>query len=227
MSQPVIFVGGSKGGVGKSTLSIALIDYLKFKGLETFLIETDTSNPDVYKSYRDLVDSRLINLGYSDGWIDLVNIIEEKKGHTFVINSAARISEEVEKYGRILNDALYNNLRRKFLTLWVINRQRDSLELLKAYMASMPQTELHVIMNLYWGSIEKFTIYESSMAKKKIEEHGGKSLAFPELADRVTDELNVKRYSICKGISEMPLGNRIELERWRSKCAKMFGELAL
>lgn len=227
MSPAVVFVGGSKGGVGKSMISMALLDYLKYEKKEkVLLIETETSNPDVYKAYRDLVDSKLVDLSSLDGWIDLANIIEGMPEHSLVINSAARLSIEVESYGKILNDAI-EILGRRFLTLWVINRQRDSLELLKNYMEMMPKSELHVIMNLYWGSVEKFSTYASSISKKKVEENGGKSLTFPELADRVADELNVKRLSICRGISEMPIGNRIELSRWRSKCASMFEELSL
>ena len=42
------FVGGSKGGVGKSFVSMSLADYLtQFIGRKIKLVESDTSNPDV------------------------------------------------------------------------------------------------------------------------------------------------------------------------------------
>ena len=50
MSKSVFLVGGGKGGVGKSLFSIALIDYLEGSGEGPFLVETDTSVPDVYKT---------------------------------------------------------------------------------------------------------------------------------------------------------------------------------
>jgi len=44
MSKHIYLVGGSKGGVGKSMVTMALIDYLECSGESVVLIETDTSN---------------------------------------------------------------------------------------------------------------------------------------------------------------------------------------
>ena len=49
---PTLFaVGGCKGGVGKSMVALALVDYLLQRGEPVLLIETDTSNPDVWRMY--------------------------------------------------------------------------------------------------------------------------------------------------------------------------------
>jgi cellulose biosynthesis protein BcsQ len=45
MNQPIVFVSGSKGGVGKSITSMAVLDYLAAEHHEA-----DTTNPDVWKS---------------------------------------------------------------------------------------------------------------------------------------------------------------------------------
>ena len=52
MSKAIFLVGGGKGGVGKSLMSMALLDFLQAGGQEPFLVETDTSVPDVFKTYR-------------------------------------------------------------------------------------------------------------------------------------------------------------------------------
>ena len=54
---------------------------------------------------------------------------------------------------------------------------------------------------------------------------GGKSLNFPDLADRVSDDIYTKRLSIARAATELPLGNRAEVTRWRRECRKMFGEI--
>ena len=53
MSLPFVFVGGNKGGVGKSLASMALLDYWLSSepAKPAFPVETDTSNPDVAKVY--------------------------------------------------------------------------------------------------------------------------------------------------------------------------------
>lgn len=224
MNGDIYVVGGGKGGVGKSSTSVALIDTLKHLGKEVLLVETDTSNPDVWKMYNDEVASVLIDLDDANGWIDLVNTCDEHREKVVVINTAARNNKGVAAYGETLNSTL-PELQRKLITLWVINRQRDSLELLKEYMDCLPDSKVHVIRNSYFGDESKFELYNSSNIRKVVEKNDGLSLTFPDLADRVSDDLYSKRLSIDKAMAELPIGNRAELNRWRSDVRKMFGAI--
>lgn len=219
--ETIYFVGGSKGGVGKSIVTMALLDYLKSSEANPLLIESDTSNPDVEKCYKDEVPHRRIGLDDGDGWVDLINEADSFKGGPIVVNTAARNNTGVGAYGATLRGAL-GDLKRKFVTLWVINRQRDSLELLKQYQETFPTFTVHVIRNTYFGPESKFELYNNSAIRKQIEEAGGLSLNFPDLADRVSDDLYSKRLSIAKAGLELPIGNRAELNRWRSEAAKVF-----
>ena len=58
-----------------------------------------------------------------------------------------------------------------------------------------------------------------------IERAGGRSLNFPELADRVTDAMNKGRLTIAKACGELSLGDRMEVERWRDECNEMLSEV--
>lgn len=208
-------INGGKGGVGKSFVCMALIDYLKQINEKVLVIETDTSNPDVYKIYHQITDCSLVDLDTADGWIDLVNTCEKYSDYAVVINTAARNHKGMEQYGSLLTDTL-EELNRELVTFWVINRQRDSVELLKNFVQIVPAHIIHVMRNEYFGSLDKFELYNSSELKKAIEENGGKSVMFPEIADRVSDEIYSKRISIENALSSMPIGNRAELSRWRS-----------
>ena len=72
----VFYVGGSKGGVGKSLFSFALVDYLLDRNTNILLVDTDTDNPDVFKAHKDLalpnLLCRLNSLDDADGWADLL-----------------------------------------------------------------------------------------------------------------------------------------------------------
>lgn len=116
-------------------------------------------------------------------------------------------------------------MQRTLRTLWVINRQRDSLELLKEYLDALPSTVVHVVRNGYFGDERKFELYNSSKIRKTIEAADGKSLTFPDLADRVSDDLYSNRMSISKALTELPIGNRAELTRWRNQMHKVLGEV--
>lgn len=225
MTKPIFIVGGSKGGVGKSTTSIGLIDTLQERFEEILLIESDTSNPDVWKMYKDEVKNELIDLDDANGWIDLVNVCDKHPDAVVVVNTAARNNKGVTAYGETLNNTLAE-LKRKLVTLWVINRQRDSLELLKEYMEGLPESTIHVIRNGYFGEERKFELYNTAKIKKAVEDAGGQSLTLPDLADRVSDDLFSKRLSINAALKELPLGNRAELTRWRNEVRKVLREVA-
>jgi len=224
MSKHIYLVGGSKGGVGKSMVSIALLDFLTAREQPVLLIESDTSNPDAWKAYGSTVESALINLDEPDGWIELLNLCDQHKDKVVVINTAARNNRGVSAYGSTLNSTLAE-LQRKLVTLWVINRQRDSLELLREFQEAIPEASVHVVRNGYFGDEKKFELYNGSKTRERVESAGGKSLTFPDLADRVSDDLYSKRLSIATAAKELPIGNRAELARWRGEVAKVLSEI--
>jgi hypothetical protein len=223
MSKALILVGGGKGGVGKSLFSMAVVDFLESTKEATFLIETDTSVPDVFKTYRETVEGELVNLDEREGWIELVNLVESRPESTIVINTGARNQTGITNFGRTLRKAL-PELKRKLGVFWLIDRKRESLELLSDFSEALPEAEIHVVRNMYLGAESRFELYNGSNMRTAIEKAGGKSLNFPELADRVTDAMNKGRLTIAKACRELSFGDRIEVERWRDECREMLLE---
>ena len=227
MSKPIYLVGGSKGGVGKSMVTMALIDYLQGNGESVVLIETDTSNPDVWKTYGESTKGELVNLEEADGWIKLINICgdDSNKESTIVINTRAANNQGVQKYGETLNSTL-EELGRTLIALWVINRQRDSLELLKDFREALPNALVHVVRNGYFGEESKYQLYNGSKIRAAVEEKGGKSLTFPDMADLLADDIYTKRLTIAKASADLPIGTRADLKRWKALANVMFDEVA-
>jgi hypothetical protein len=224
MTRPIFLIGGGKGGVGKSLLSMTVVDYLSCTERAPFLVETDTSVPDVYKTYQSEIGGELVNLDEREGWIELVNLAEGKPDSTFVINTGARNQTGIGNFGKTLSKAL-PQLKRKLVVFWLIDRKRESLELLSDFLEAIPDAEMHVVRNMYLGAEKKFEVYNGSMMRVALEKNGGRSLNFPEVADRVTDAMNKGRLTIAKAVNELSLGDRMELERWRDECKTMLSEV--
>jgi hypothetical protein len=223
--RPIFWVGGSKGGVGKSLVAMAVVDLLQRTGRsDMHLIDCDNSNPDVWKAYRDTVSAELVDLDSADGWIQLVNTCSEHVDKIIVINTAARNNGAVRQFGGTLDSTL-EELKSTLVALWVINRQRDALELLRDFMGAMPTAHVHVVRNSYFGDEQKFELYNSSKVREVVEQRGGKSVTFPDLADRVVDDLYSKRLPIERAAASLPLGNRAELLRWRSAVQRAFADV--
>ena len=110
----------------------------------------------------------------------------DQEDKIIVINGAARDGPGFKENGQLLNEAL-PEFKRRMVTLWVINRQQDSLVLLTKFMPVFPQSDVHVLRNEYFGASEKFVLYNGSDLRKEVEGRGGKSLAFPALINKVSD----------------------------------------
>ena len=226
---PTLFtVGGCKGGVGKSMVSITLLDYLLRRNVPVLLIDTDTSNPDVWRMYGQEpgVVPEALDLDEASGWIDLINLCEAYPDRVAVINTAARNNKGVAAYGTTLQRAL-PELRRSLVTLWVINNQRDSVELLEDYVHALPDAMVHVICNTFFGPRAAFGLYDALPVAEEIARRGGRVLTLDRLASRVSDDLYSRRLSIARALrtgmpDTLPLGNRVELQRWREVVAEMF-----
>ncbi|UUZ48469.1 protein mobD [Massilia sp. B-10] len=216
MAKDIWIIGGCKGGVGKSVVTVGVLDAMLAQGAAPLLVESDTSNPDVWKMYHKELPAELVDLDEADGWIDFINICDKHPDAVIVVNTAARNNRGVAAYGETLNNTLAE-LDRKLITLWVINRQHDSLELLNDYMIALAGSRMHVVRNGYFGAEEKFELYNNSKLRTQVEGAMGQSMTFPDLADRVSDDLYSKRLSITSAMKSLPIGNRAELTRWRTE----------
>lgn len=72
-----------------------------------------------------------------------------------------------------------------------------------------------VMRNGYFGDEQKFARYDESKLRTQVENAGGKSLTFPDLAGRVSDDLYSKRQSNGAAMQTLPIGNRAELAHSR------------
>jgi hypothetical protein len=217
----VFFVTGSKGGVGKSVGSIGLLDYFEMRNRKVSLVETDTANPDVGKAYqKDVKSFSLVNLDENEGWLDLLDIVDASEDDEVVVNTAARNNEGVNRHGSMFDEKL-NEFAWPFITLFLINQQRDSCEMLSEYMNVVKYGRIHVVRNRFFGIAPSlFELYDNSALRKSVETREGLSLYLPQLATRVTNLVQSNRLTLEKAWQTATLGSRAEIERWRRECAQ-------
>ncbi len=228
LAPPLVLVSGSKGGVGKSMVSLALTDHLLERNKPCRLLDSDTSNPDVSKIYAGLVPSSNPLLEEPEGWMDLLNECEQFPESAIVVNMAARSNRAVAAHAGLLQQALTaKELGRQLVVLWIINRQRDSLQLLHEFLQTLSEATVHVVRNGYFGDERQFELYNGSRIRETIEARGGKSLTFPNLPDRLSDRIYSERLTITAALENLPLGDRSALFQWRASAARLFEEIGL
>lgn len=225
--KPVYLIAGGKGGVGKSMLTMVVIDQLLLLGTKVLYFETDTANPDVWFSLErdgraapgeaiDGVVMHTVLIEEAEAWSAMINAIAEHPDHVVVIGTASRTLDAIRKNGYIMTYAL-PRLERELVTLWVVDELRDSVNQLKDHLEVFPDTETHVIKN----SIHRDFFYDRSEVRPLIEARGGQSLRMPRLDVSVVRSLYEDRFAISKALEVIPIGNQAILYHFRSSCQKL------
>ena len=219
----IFMVGGGKGGVGKSTVSMALVDALLEKGEQVVLVESDDSNPDAYKALNGIVPCEICNMDDEAGYIKLGNIIEANSKACIVVNTAARATAGLVQHGGIISDVAVE-LKRSLVMLWPINRQRDSLELLNNFVDNAQgYTAIYAVLNTYFGDIKKFERFHTSKLKTRITGF----MEFPELNDLVADQMIDNRWALSYAVNAsnkaLTTAERSALGRYREAAHKALG----
>lgn len=218
----IFVVGGGKGGVGKTTVAMGVVDTLLTKGECVVVVESDDSNPDVYKSLDKIVECKLCNLDTEEGYIRLGGIIEANQDACIVVNTAARATDALVKHGGIIADTVAE-LGRELVMLWPMNRQRDSIGLLKNFLDNQEGfSATYAVLNTYFGAEEKFARYSTGTQKDRVTN----TIIFPELNDLVADKLIDNRLALSNADEQLSIAERSALRRYRDTVKKAI-EVAL
>jgi hypothetical protein len=236
MQNTIYYIGGSKGGVGKSLITTVLVQFLfdRYGEKKTIhLIETDESNPDVGRIYSGKIPVTPLVLDEREtGWITFFELLEKNENTLFVVNSAARSSRGIEANGENFSLALQDqSVPYDLVTFWPINRQLDCVNLLMDYLKVIRYGPVFTIRNTYWGEPKDFLIYESMINKAKNKELAQSRingvLDFPSLNDLIT----LQFYSYGKTIPEVAEKLNVFMRQiflsWKNKAYEMFESTGL
>jgi len=236
MKDTIFYIGGSKGGVGKSIISTVLVQYLIDRYGEEkaiHLIETDESNPDVGRIYTGKIPVTPLVLDEREtGWITLFELLEDSCDTIFVINSAARGNSGIEANGGSFSISLENQLDPyELVTFWPVNRQLDCVNLLMDYLRVVRYGQVFTIRNNYWGAPEDFLIYDS-MINSETNRSTAQSringvLDFPALNDLITLAFYSYGQTIPEAAGMLNVFKRQLFLNWKAKAYAMFESTGL
>jgi hypothetical protein len=228
MRDTIFYVGGGKGGVGKSMIALTLVQFLidKFSDRKTIhLVETDDSNPDVGRVYRNVIPVTAADLGEDEkGWIFMAETIETSSDTLFVINSAARSGAGIRKNGGNFSAVLESGrIPYNLVTFWPLNRQKDSATLLEDFIARVPFGAVYAVRNLYFGAPEDFAIYERQLGESEtLRTRVKKTLDFPALSDIIADQFYTGGRTIPETIDSLGAFAGQSFVSWRNRVYEVF-----
>ncbi len=209
--KTIYLIGGEKGGVGKSMLTLSITELLR-QDKHVLVVDGDESNPDVFKSLDksapENVSAVTVNLDDQSGWQALIEHLPNCAGPV-VVNTPARYRKVADKYFDYLTIAADEH-GYKIKVLWPINRQRDGLvQLVSAMSGYLNGLPVWIVRNLYFGDVEKFVLLESSKVKDQVTG----IINLPDLSDTVTDKIYSQRIGFSDN-DKFGYAERIAIQRY-------------
>ncbi len=184
----LVFFHGNKGGVGKSMACEAFISIKMKYGELPRVVESDTQNPDVYRTFKSHLSAHRYNLRDDKNWSDLVSLVE-RETNDVVVSLPAGIGESIKRYrGFLAKD--FEALNQDIYVYFLINTQYDSVQALhNAYRDLSKKCRFIVVKNEFFGKRNQFDMFDNSEIKKKLLDNGHEIVSFPVLSKFVADEL--------------------------------------
>jgi len=234
-----IVIHGDKGGVGKSMVAQALVDYLITEGEKVAIIESDTQNPDVARMFDKIVPIAHSNVRSENGWMDVMDFVMKHPGHNIIMNTPAGIGEYMK--ADMTSFAEFLKLQDNPVEMemwWTMNVQHDSVNLLNEAYKSYGQffSKVRVVCNLHFANGDKtqdgpFFLWNESPLRTQLEKKNGMTIYFPGLNLRVVAKLFTPgKMMPFSHAADTALGEAVDLghsERWKlatwiSDCKKLF-----
>jgi hypothetical protein len=220
-----VVVACRKGGVGKTTVSHSVIDYLDRVEDRPIIFETDTNNPDVGRVYSGKRDMRAFHLTTLDDWGKVIDLVEASS-RSIVINTP--LGSDVDKHAGALR-VVAGLGTHKVQVVMPIDDRKDTFHFVEdMYDALKPQdgepgVPLLVLRNLHYGEAERFTILNESKLMDEIKASDFAEVDdFPKLPDTIKKQLVDERKTFEEIASSGGSGTKFMIQQFQRRVRSVF-----
>jgi hypothetical protein len=221
------FIGGEKGGVGKSMTSRLLAQYLIDTGVPFIGLDSDQSHGTFSRFYSDFASPLIID-DY-DSLDQLIILAQENPQNDLIIDLAAQTSTRLGKWIDE-SDALtlFQELDCQVYLWHVMDDGADSVNLLTQLLNRYPQEFIKIVVVTNLGRGECFEHFEHSTAYQKAKERDVIFITLgklqPQLAARI-DFSNTSFWGAANNIEVMNIIERSRVRVWLKNNYAQFDKL--
>lgn len=210
----VHFIGGEKGGVGKSMTARLLAQYYIDKQRPFLGFDSDASHGTFSRFYGEFASPVIV--GEDDSLDGILEASEANPEHDLIIDLAAQTStrlgewiEETDVFG------LFDELGYQVHLWHVMDDGADSIDLLEKSLARYPQPELKfvVVQNLGRGS--DFSQLRASEAYRNAEQRGAHQFELGKLHPKLTHKVDFANASFWAAANNKQMMNIAERQRMK------------
>ena len=223
------FIGGEKGGVGKSVTARVLAQYFIDKNLAFTGFDTDRSHHSFNRFYADYASPVVVD-SY-EGMDLIVAAFEDNPEQNVIVDLAAQTSSPLAKW---IKDASLIELFKEMgvtVNLWhVMDDGRDAVDLLGRLIDSYGSGPNYVVVQNF-GRGSDFVLLRESYALQKAQAQGAYIIELPRLHDVSMRKIDQHNTSFWKAINDkdsadaLGLLERQRVKTWLKNCYEVFDRL--
>ncbi len=186
-------IDGEKGGVGKSFIARTMIQYGLDRNLSFVAVETDRSNPDVSKVYKDLCKFAIFS--EDEKQADKADrIFEYAIEKPVIVSLPSQVERAVQNWidrNELLKFADEHGVG--FCKWFISNGEYDSLRLFQASLNHYGNQITHILVRNFGLCDEWSQVDEDESLQKLIKKYKFKVIDFPKLGHRERYLINQKQ----------------------------------
>ncbi len=223
------FIGGEKGGVGKSVTARALAQYFIDKDVAFTGFDTDRSHHSFNRFYADYASPVVVD-SY-EGMDLIVAAFEDNPDQNVIVDLAAQTSSPLAKW---IKDASLIELFSEMgvtVNLWhVMDDGRDAVDLLGRLVDSYGSGPNYVVVQNF-GRGNDFVLLRESYALQKAQAQGAYVIELPRLHDVSMRKIDQHNTSFWKAVNDrdsadaLGLLERQRVKTWLKNCYEVFDRL--
>lgn len=208
------FVGGEKGGVGKSMTSRLLAQYLIDAERQFIGFDTDQSHGTFSRFYADFASSLIVD-NY-DSMDQMILVAEKNPDADLIIDLAAQTSTKLEKWIDESDAlALLHELGRQVYLWHVMDDGADSMALLENLLNRYQQQSVQLVIVNNLGRGDNFDHFEKSDIYRKAQERGAVFVRLAKLQSNLVQKIDFSNTSFWAAANNPEVMNIIERSRVR------------
>ncbi len=193
------FIGGEKGGVGKSVTARVLAQYFIDKGVAFTGFDTDRSHHSFKRFYADYASPVIVDS--FEGLDQVVAGFEDNLAQSVIVDLAAQTSAPLSKW---IKDAdllaLFADMGVTVNFWHVMDDGRDAVELLGGLIDTYGQGPNYVVVQNH-GRGSNFSILRSSEALQKAQAAGAHLIELPGLHETSMRKIDQNNLSFWKAVN--------------------------
>ena len=225
------FIGGEKGGVGKSVTARVLAQYFIDKGVDFTGFDTDRSHYSFNRFYSDYASPVVVDS--FEGLDLIVAAFEDNPQQNVIVDLAAQTSTPLARW---IHDASLLELFAEMgitVNFWhVMDDGRDAVDLLGNLIDTYGAGPNYIVVKNH-GRGSNFSLLSDSHALQKAEALGAHLVELPRLHDASMRKIDQHNTSFWKasndreGPDALGLLERQRVKTWLKNCYAVFDRLPL